>query len=87
MFFYFQIYYAVLNEHHLTWYDPQVMGFLHMAAPFCCPELSSTDGQNHEMQVARVPASRFPDARPVPYGITDGRRMKYSIVKTPHVHF
>jgi hypothetical protein len=29
----------------------------------------------------------LPDARPVPFGVTDSRRKTYSIVITPHVHF
>jgi hypothetical protein len=35
------------------------------------------------MQVARVPASRSPDAQAVPYGVTDSRGIEYLVVDIP----
>ena len=40
-----------------------------------------------ESQVARWPTPFSPAARPVPYGVTDSRRTKYSVVDTTWVHF
>jgi hypothetical protein len=42
-------------------------------------------GNEHKMQVARIPTPSSYDARAVPWD-TDIRRISYSIVKAPHVH-
>ena len=59
------------------------MGLSVSVAPFLWLDLTSTDGQNHKMQVARIPTFRSPSARAVPYGVTNSRRKNYSVVLPP----